>query len=244
MSATIPNSISSPILARETGAGRPSLIGHANPNTQAPPRPKSASPWPWSRPGKVHLGPSEQMVWEGGPTFKSMLVRLYHVRAVAVYGVGLILADVVQAKLKGLTLWPALEAAGPATLTTVGAIAIFAALAWCSARTTRYTVTSHRVVMQCGLALPKTIGIPLTQIAGVAVRVRGDGTGDITLLPKPGSKLMYAKLWPFARPWHLRKPEPMLRDVPGAGYVGSVLSRNVATIARTVPVERAEAASA
>ena len=236
MSATIPNTI----LSREpVDTGRPSLIGHAIPNSTAPRRPKLASPWPWSRPCPVPLGPGEQLVWQGGPTFASMLVRLYHVRFIAGYGVLLTLADLVQAKLKGETLWPALQATIPGTLTTIGAIAIFAALAWCSARTTRYTVTSHRIVMQCGLALPKTIGIPLTQIAGVAVRVRGDGTGDVTLLPKPGSKLMYAKLWPFARPWHFRKPEPMLRDVPSAGYVGSVLSRNVAAIAQSAQLSRA-----
>ena len=209
--------IAAPLVSRARGVGVP--------------RPKTASPWPWSPPGSVGLAPGERMVWQGGPTFAAMAVRLYHIRAVAAYGVVLTLADIVQAKLHGLTLWPALDAAIPGALTTLGAMAIFAVLAWCSARTTRYTVTSHRVIMQCGLALPKTIGIPLTKIEAVAVRVRGDGTGDITLKPRPGAKLMYLKLWPFARPWHMRKPEPMLRDVPGGGYVASVLSRNVAAVA-------------
>ena len=228
MSASIPTTtLPEPAIAEE----RRSFIGRANPRVSAPPRPKSASPWPWSAPGPVHLAPGETTVWQDHPTFAAMATRLYHIRAVSLYGVALTLADIVQAKLKGATLWPALEAAVPGTLTTLGAIGIFLALAWCSARTTRYTLTTHRVIMQCGLALPKTIGIPLTQITGVAVRVRGDGTGDVTLLPKPGSTLMYLKLWPFARPWHVRKPEPMLRDVPAAGYVGSVLSRNVAKAA-------------
>lgn len=195
------------------------------------PRPKTASPWPWSPPPPVRLAPDERLLWQGGPSFSSIAVRLYHIRAVAAYGVFLILADIVQAKMQGLTLWPALEAAGPSLLTMVGAMAIFATLAWCSARTTRYTITSHRIVMQCGLAMPKTIGIPLHQISAVAVRTRNDGIGDITILPRPGTKLMYLKLWPFARPWHFRKPEPMLRDVPGAGFVASMLSRNVASVA-------------
>ena len=207
----------------------------------APPRPKTASPWPWSRPGPVRLAPGEHMLWQGGPTFAAMATRLYRIRAIALYGVALTLADIVQAKLKGETLWPALEAAIPGTLTTLGALAIFAALAWCSARTTRYSVTTHRIVMQCGLALPRTIGIPLTRIAAIAVRVRGDGTGDITVRPKPGSTLMFLKLWPFARPWHVRAPEPMLRDVPAAGYVASVLSRNVAAAAAPVAAASASA---
>lgn len=194
----------------------------------APPRPKTASPWPWSAPSPVRLAPIEQKLWDGSPSVGSMVVRLYHFRAIAAYGVLLTFADIVQAKLHGLTLWPALEAALPSVVTTLGGLAIFATFAWCSARTTRYTLTSHRVIMQCGLALPKTISIPLPQIAAVAVRVRGDGTGDITLKPRPGAKLMYLKLWPFTRPWHFSAPEPMLRDVPGAGYVGSIISRNVA----------------
>ncbi len=222
MSASIPNSGT---LARESR-----LIDQPGRGT-APPRPKTASPWPWSRPGAVRLAPVERSLWDGSPSFASMVVRLYNIRAVVVYGVLLTFADLVQAKLHGLTLWPALEAAVPGLLTTLGAVAIFSALAWCSARTTHYTVTTHRVIMQCGLALPKTISIPLPQIVAVAVRVRADGTGDITLKPRPGSKLMYMKLWPFTRPWHFSAPEPMLRDVPGAGYVASMLSRNVAAAA-------------
>ncbi len=198
----------------------------------APPRPRTASPWPWSAPGPVQLAPVERILWEGGPTFGSMVVRLYHIRMVGAYGVLLTLADLVQAKMHGLTLWPALQATIPGLMTTFGALAIFAILAWCSARTTRYTVTTHRVIMQCGLALPKTISIPLPQIAAVAVRVRADGTGDVTLKPRAGSKLVFLKLWPFARPWHVRAPEPMLRDVPVAGYVASMLSRNVAALAK------------
>ena len=225
MSASIPTT---QILARETR-----LIDTPNRGV-APPRPKTASPWPWSRPGPVRLAPVERVLWEGGPSFASMAVRLYHIRAIAIYGVLLTLADIVQAKLHGLTMGPALEAAIPGTLTTIGGVGIFAALAWCSARTTRYTITSHRVIMQCGLALPKTISIPLPQIAAVAVRVRADGTGDVTLKPRAGSKLVYLKLWPFTRPWRFGAPEPMLRDVPSAGYVGSMLGRNVATAAQQV----------
>lgn len=232
MSASIPTSPG--ILARETGLIDSPGRGTAPPlgRGTAPPRPKTASPWPWSRPGRVRLAPVERLLWEGSPSFASMAVRLYHIRLVAAYGVLLTFADIVQAKLHGQTLWPALEAALPGTLTTFGAVAIFAALAWCSARTTRYSVTTHRVIMQCGLALPKTINIPLPQIAGVAVRVRSDGTGDVTVKPRPGSKLMYLKLWPFTRPWYFSVPEPMLRDVPSAGYVASMLSRNVAAAAQ------------
>ena len=197
-------------------------------------RPARTSPWPWARPAPVRLGPDEQLVWQGGPSFRPIALRLYHIRLVAAYCAALTLADVVQARLHHLGHLGALQAAIPGTLTAAGALAIFGLLAWGSARTTRYTLTTRRLVMQCGLALPATLSIPLHRIAGVAVRVRADGTGDVTIRPHAGSGLAFLKLWPFARPWRLRAPEPMLREVPAAGYVGSVLSRMAAS-AQTQP---------
>ncbi len=186
------------------------------------------SAFPWARPSPVRLAPDERIVWQGGPTTRALAVRLYHVRFVAVYGIGLTLADAIQARLHGLGHWGAMEAAIPGILTTIGALAIFAMLAWGSARTTRYTLTERRLVVQFGLSLSATLCLPLDRIEGVAVRVRGDGTGDITVRPQANSKLVFIKLWPFVRPWRFGAPEPMLREVPAAGYVGSVLSRMVA----------------
>lgn len=186
------------------------------------------SAFPWARPSPVRLAPDERIVWQGGPTTRALAIRLYHVRFVAVYGIGLTLADAIQARLHGLGHWGAMEAAIPGILTTIGALAIFAMLAWGSARTTRYTLTERRLLMQFGLSLSATLCLPLDRIEGVAVRVRGDGTGDITVRPQANSKLVFIKLWPFVRPWRFGAPEPMLREVPAAGYVGSVLSRMVA----------------
>ena len=187
------------------------------------------SPFPWARPAPVRLAPDERLVWQGGPSFRALVLRLYHVRLVAAYGLALTLADVVQARLHHLGHWGAAQAALPGTLITIGAIGIFALLALGSARTTRYTLTDRRLVMQFGLALSATLSIPLHRIAAVAVRVRADGSGDVTLRPKPGTNLAFMKLWPFARPWQFAAPEPMLREVPAAGYVASVLSRMLAT---------------
>ena len=45
----------------------------------------------------------------------------------------------------------------------VGAVAILAAMAWGYSWTTVYTITSRRVVMRAGVALPITINLPVRQ---------------------------------------------------------------------------------
>ncbi len=195
---------------------------------------------PWARPDPVRLGPDERIVWQDGPGFRPLALRLYRVRWVALYGAGLTLADMVQARLHALGSWGAVHAAVPGLVTMAAALMIFCLLALGSARTTRYTVTDRRVIMQCGLALPATLSMPLHRIAEVAVRVRADGAGDITLRPHAGAALTYAKLWPFVRPWRFGAPEPMLREVPGAGYVATVLSRMVAAANAAPAAEPAE----
>ena len=54
-------------------------------------------------------------------------------------------------------------------------------LAWFTARTTVYTVTSKRVVMRLGIVLTVSFNLPFKQIASADVRVLKDGFGDITL---------------------------------------------------------------
>ncbi len=60
------------------------------------------SPWPWARPAPVRLGPDERLVWQGGPGWRPIALRLYHIRLVGAYCAALMLADVVQARLHHL----------------------------------------------------------------------------------------------------------------------------------------------
>ena len=108
----------------------------------------------------------------------------------------------------------ALQAATPTLVSGAACLAVLATLAFAIGRTTRYTLTTRRVVMQFGVALPATLMLPLHRIVQAGVRVRGDHQGDLTLSLYPGERVGYIKLWPHARPFRLRTPEPMLRDVP------------------------------
>ena len=186
-------------------------------------------PFPWARPGAVALRPGERVLWQDSPRTRPLAIRIYHVRAVVCYGIVLTLADMVEARLAHLGSIASLAAAIPGALATAGGLAILFLLALGSARTTRYTLTDRRLVMQFGLSLAATLSMPLDQLTGLAVRIHADGTGDVALRPSADAKLSYFKLWPFARPWRFGRPEPMLRGVPDAGVVATVLSRHIAS---------------
>jgi hypothetical protein len=179
----------------------------------------------WAAPRSVLLASGELLLWEGAPCWFGIARRVFHVRVVAAYFALLFLADMATVRLHGGTGMSALRGAYPALLTGAGALAIVLGLAWLTGRTTRYTITTRRLVMQYGLALPATLGLPFSVIATASVRVRGDGSGDIPLRLRPEARIGYAKLWPHARMWRMGKPEPMLREVPHAGAVAAMLTR-------------------
>ena len=108
-------------------------------------------------------------------------------------------------------------------------------LAWFSARTTIYTITSRRVIMRFGIALPMTLNIPFCRVDAAAVSLRNDGSGDIPLRLAGNDHIAYAVLWPHARPWRINRPEPMLRAIADAEHVARILSS--AMMAATQPGE-------
>jgi hypothetical protein len=107
----------------------------------------------------------------------------------------------------------------------VAALAILGGLAYLSARTTLYVVTTRRIVLKVGIALPIFHNVPYAQIESAGLRAFGDGTGDIAVKLVNKQRIAYLTLWPSARPFHLRYPEPSLRCIGDARGVASVLSR-------------------
>lgn len=175
------------------------------------------------------MPPGEQLLWQGVPAWWSVARHAYHIRPVAAYFVGLTFIDMIITRIYEGNGWPVVRAAAPTLITGGICLAILLALSWATQRTTTYTLTSRCMVMKFGVALPVTLIIPLHQIVGCAVRIRGNQGGDVSLRLVPGKEIAYVKLWPHARPWRLRSAEPMLRDLPDAAVVGPLLSRMLAT---------------
>ena len=104
-------------------------------------------------------------------------------------------------------------------------MAIAAALAWLSSRTTAYTITDKRVTMRVGIVLNLTFNLPFARIAGAGFRKIGADAGDIPLTLAGTDQIAFLHLWPHARPWRIAKAEPMLRCVPHAEEVARVLGQ-------------------
>jgi hypothetical protein len=113
----------------------------------------------------------------------------------------------------------------------VAALALLGLFAWLVARTTIYTITTRRVVIRFGIALPMTIQIAFPTIDAAGLHLWADGAGDISLALRPGLRVAYLVLWPHTRPWKLAKAEPTLRCVPDAAAVGQLLGRALAASA-------------
>ncbi len=179
----------------------------------------------WGRPPTPRLYAGEDLIWRGTPDARAIARRALHLRLIAVYFVLATLADMVQTRLLHLGGIAALKAGLPGLLSGAATLGLVLAFAWGIARTTVYTITTRRVIMQFGLALPATLELPLERIAAASVRIRADHMGDVALRLYGEDRLSFLKLWPHARPWHWLRPEPMLRDLPQAAVLAGPLCR-------------------
>ncbi len=171
------------------------------------------------------LPPGEHIIWQGSPLRARLARTAFHTRGVALYFGALALAGAAYALPeagRGLTVFT-----GTAMTIGVGALGVglLHLFAWLSARSTIYTLTNRRIVLRAGMALPTCINVPLSLIAAADLRTFDDGTGDIPIKLLSGNELGYAQLWPHVRPWHINHAQPMLRSIPDAARVATLLAR-------------------
>lgn len=182
---------------------------------------------------EVHKGnrldPDEAIVWQGRPGWTGIARDVFHLRGVTAYFAFLFALDAYQAWDKHLPLGKAVHDSVPLAVLVALALAIFTVLAWLVGRTSHYIVTDRRLILRYGIAMPATLSLPFSRIVSVKVGIASDHSGDIAVTLKAGDHMGYLKLWPHARPWHLSRPEPMLRRVPQAAVVAGLLSRAVAS---------------
>ena len=179
-------------------------------------------------PPSVELAPAERILWQITPDWRAIATRVFHIRAAAAYFTLLTLIDIgIMRNAEGPGLL-ALKGGEATAITGLVCVGILAFLAFAVGRTTRYTLTTRRVIMQFGIALPATLMLPLHKIAQCNVAIHPDHSGDIAMRLFPGEQIPYIKLWPHARPWRLRTPQPMLRDIPRAAVAATQLMHALA----------------
>jgi hypothetical protein len=182
------------------------------------------------------LPPGERLLWQGSPDWRVLAREAMHTRMLSVYFAVLLAWRGATVLANGGTALEAAEAVLWVLPLPVLAIAVLSGLAWLVARTSVYTVTDKRVVMRIGVVLGITFNLPYSQIESAGLRTHADGSGDLTLLLNDADRIAYVHLWPHARPWHLRRAEPMLRALPQARSVAALLS---AALADSAGVARA-----
>ena len=181
----------------------------------------------------------ERILWQGRPAWGALAWRAFGVRLVALYFAALGLWRAVEYWAEGRATADILLGVGALAVVGVIAAAILSAMAFGASRTTVYTITNRRVAMRIGVALNLTLNLPFRWIGAAALRLHGDGTADIPLKLTGETKLAYVMLWPHARPWGWREPEPCLRAVPEGGRVAELLAQALrADAARRVAARR------
>jgi len=183
----------------------------------------------------------EDILWQGRPAPYALARDAYKFNWVAGYfaliilwraGTGLAEGGVSMALAMGL----------PYVMLAVLGLSVIWVLAWTQARTTTYTLTTARVVMQIGAALPVTFNFPFVQVGTANLDLRRDGTGTIALDTLGETRISHLIAWPHVRPWRLAKTEPAMRAIPDAKSVAGLLAEaaeariSIPQVTRVVPV--------
>jgi hypothetical protein len=169
------------------------------------------------------LPTDEHVLWQGQPTFIGASRHALHVIGISLYFLVLVLWQMLLLYRGEVTQDAAIAASGGLLVSGVAAVGILLAIGYAIHRTTIYTITNRRVIMRIGIALPITLNLPFSAISGAAYRERGAGTGDIVLSLDREHRIAYAVLWPHARAWRLRHPEPALRSLSDGAQAAEIL---------------------
>ncbi len=174
------------------------------------------------------LPKGERILWQGAPRWQGLARHAWHTRKVLAYCLILIVWVAATNFAEGATVASVLASLAWPIALSASLLAILHGLAVWMARSTIYTITNRRVVMRFGIVLPMSINLPFVRIESAALKRHGDGSGDIPLTLKGEDRFAWLHLWPHARPWRIRRSEPMLRDLDDVEDVAALLAHAMA----------------
>ncbi len=177
------------------------------------------------------LPAGEGVLWQGSPRWWSLAQRALHIRTLSIYFALMVTWSIASAFTGGGTLGDAAIASGTSLGLALLCLGVLLVIGKALASATLYTITNRRIVFKVGVALPMTINIPFTAIESAAVKRHADGTEDVVLMLLPHHKIAWLALWPHARPWRVKRAEPMLRAIPVTSGAPGIISRALAASA-------------
>jgi Bacterial PH domain len=174
------------------------------------------------------LPSGERLLWQGSPEWRLLAREALHTRALTIYFAIVLAFRGATVLVNDGTLAGAVQAVLWLLPLAVVAIALLSLIAWLISRTSVYTITDKRVVMRIGVVLSITFNLPYAKIESAGLRSHADGSGDLTLVLEASEHIAYLHLWPHARPWQVRRTQPMLRALADARGVAAILSAALA----------------
>jgi hypothetical protein len=168
------------------------------------------------------LPPGEYVLWQGRPGWRSIARHTLKVRWVAGWlGIFTVLRLGVDLEA-GQRPVGALMALG-ASLACLG---ILAATAVAFARSTIYTVTSKRLVLRIGVAVPMSVNVPFSIIESADLRRLPD-CGEIVLRLAGTDRIAWLNLWPHVAFGSFARPRPALLALANADEAAKTLHQAV-----------------
>ena len=175
-------------------------------------------------PAHAHAGwallPGEDVVWQGRPSVRALIERVLYGPWIAAYFALLVVLRAGEAiafdgSARAIAA-PLIPATGVALVVLVAAVTL--------ARTTRYVVTTRRIIVRYGAALPRSLSVPFSQISSLSLTLGHGRCGDIAFDTREGLGVPPLKLWP-----HLRRAKPRVqlcfRGLPNVAFTATQLTR-------------------
>ncbi|MBU3619360.1 photosynthetic complex putative assembly protein PuhB [Polynucleobacter sp. JS-Fieb-80-E5] len=170
------------------------------------------------------LPQDEVILWQGAPNWISMAKHVFRLQWLSLYFAVIVIWQAISVFSSEGGLAEGWSSVALAFFLAVIGLVLVGLLAYWSATTTMYTLTNRRIVMRVGIVLTVTFNLPYKTLGSADLKLYKDGTGDIPMQIATEDKIAFFHLWPHVRPWRLASPEPMMRCVPDAKAVATMLT--------------------
>lgn len=171
-----------------------------------------------------YLPDGEHILWQGSPERKSFSKHVFHLNKLLIY-FGILIAWNIMSNINaGSSIVEVIVGTSWIGILTLAAISILMLFSWMFSKSTLYTITNRRLVLRFGVAIPMIINMPWEKIRLADLKVYPDESGDISLTLIDGEKISYFVLWPHVKPWKFSSVRPMLRSIPKATQVGTIIA--------------------
>jgi len=173
------------------------------------------------------LPEDERVLWQRSPEWRPYSRRVFQIDKISLYFLVVICWVAVAAYIDNggwQALFRSLIWSVPPALGVIGLLAL---VAWGYARTTVYTITNKRVIIQSGLAVPSAVNLPFAKVMSADMKTFTDQTGDIEL-SMSGPRLLYSMLWPNVRLFRVKRPIPVIRAIHQPDTVAELLGQALA----------------